>query len=739
HEVDTRAQAGLLWVGEGAARHIYPAHREVAAWRSGSDSTLFEDLLRDDPLVLLLADLPARPSADRERVVEALFSLAQTDDTVDIDHTALHRLDHPGLPRQLLSRLQPDTNALVSVTALRMARQCPHPKLTDALLRIAETTDLSEVRRVLALQAISDFRPSDSQTVDRIRRLAAHDTSPEVVAAALHRLWPAHLSLRELLDLLCDPTPDYYGLAWMMRTDIPARLTAEQAGQAIEWARDTLQQPGLGRSSVLAISLISRAIALADACQLPEMPHPETVIGEALTALANHRDVLATLEGHIEHKALGDALHAQHDLRRALTLHLLTHASESDFLRVWSALPHGSLTTYDDAFYWMDHWGELANVPLTLSRLLVSIAPPDDPERQAQVEAAASVHPSLRELTESWRETHAPQPAQRVDTAPDESRIYSDARLRRALADVHTADPNTVRRAWAAVIDHMRCTRDGSEPPQPLGELLLWAHDTPALPAPGGDLDRELKAAARHVLTTVPPLPTQLLAHVRRVNPRLMLELSAFAVLETPDELPNSTPAHWAGWTIALATTHHYTPYARAVRDGFLPHCAEHAGPVMIGLLGEVLNAPDVDAITTHDLADSLSVHAPPDAINALVVWADHPDRGLDHWQSVTSALAFTEQPTAHARLQAALDCNPSSTDIPPDSLSRWLVAAQMLLHSPLLPDLWPLLYKQLNNDRLAQAFIAHLGQKPVYYTQPHQLSRLTEEALAELYLCLAR
>ncbi|MEU6245807.1 hypothetical protein [Streptomyces sp. NPDC047024] len=77
----------------------------------------------------------------------------------------------------------------------------------------------------------------------------------------------------------------------------------------------------------------------------------------------------------------------------------------------------------------------------------------------------------------------------------------------------------------------------------------------------------------------MPPLPAQLLAYGRRVNPRLVLEFSAFAVLETPDELPDSTPAHWAGWTIALATTHHYTPYARAVRDAFLPHCAEHAGP----------------------------------------------------------------------------------------------------------------------------------------------------------------
>ncbi|MEU6245806.1 hypothetical protein, partial [Streptomyces sp. NPDC047024] len=63
-------------------------------------------------------------------------------------------------------------------------------------------------------------------------------------------------------------------------------------------------------------------------------------------------------------------------------------------------------------------------------------------------------------------------------------------------------------------------------------------------------------------------------------------------------------------------------------------------------------------------------------------------------------------------------------------------MAAQMLLHSLFLPDLWPLLHKRLNNDRLAQAFIVGFGQEPVYCTLSHQLSGLTEEALAGLYLC---
>ncbi|MEU9398073.1 hypothetical protein AB0D86_49940 [Streptomyces sp. NPDC048324] len=692
--------------------------------------------------MLLLADLPARPAADRARVVEALFNLAQTDDTIDIDRTALHRVEHPGLPQQLLPRLRPDADRLAVYIALQMARSCPHPELTDALLQIAETTELPEELRAQALHAIADFGPADVQTVSRIRQLATQDPSPEVVAAALNRLWPNHVTLRERLDFLRDPDPNYYGRAWVLRSDIPARLTAEQTAQALLWARDTVQQPLPGRSIVLAVSLIGRAVTQAGTNGLPGLPRPETVVGEALIALANHSDLLHSLEGHTEHQALGDALRAQHRLRRALTLRLLTHTSENDFFRVWSAVPHGCLTTYDDAFYWMEHWEELADVPPALSRLLVSITPPTDPVLQARAEAARSAHPTLQQHTAGWDQTPAPQPPQNPDTTPDESHTYSEARLCEALAAVHTAGPETIRHAWGTVIDQMRCTRDGAEPPHLLQEpLLLWAHHTPSRPAQGSDLDTELQAAARHVLTITPSLPANLLAYGRRANPRRMLELSALAILGTPDGLPSSTPAHWAGWTLALATTDAYTSAAQAVRDAFLPFCAEQAASALLPLLGEVLRCTHTDTTTTHDLARGLgTIHAQPDILDALTGWADHPDRDLKHWQSITSALAFTGHPSAHARLQAALDPDPSGSGTAPETLTRWLMAAQILLYCPALPSLWPLVRNRLTNDLVARAYVDQLGQRPDQYsTLPHQLGSLTEEALAELYLSLAR
>lgn len=94
----------LLWIGDGLSRHVLPEHQEVAAWRSGTNTTVFEDLLRDDPLVLLLADLATRTDCDRARVVDRPLTLLKSDDTVRLDSTSLQRLDHPRIGDQLRLR-----------------------------------------------------------------------------------------------------------------------------------------------------------------------------------------------------------------------------------------------------------------------------------------------------------------------------------------------------------------------------------------------------------------------------------------------------------------------------------------------------------------------------------------------------------------------------------------------------------------------------------------------------------
>ncbi|MFB6554252.1 hypothetical protein [Streptomyces sp. NPDC056405] len=71
-------QRQLLYIGDGEACHIVPAHQEIAAWHANSDATLFDDLLRDDPLILLLADLPSLLDTAREHTADQHRALVVT-------------------------------------------------------------------------------------------------------------------------------------------------------------------------------------------------------------------------------------------------------------------------------------------------------------------------------------------------------------------------------------------------------------------------------------------------------------------------------------------------------------------------------------------------------------------------------------------------------------------------------------------------------------------------------------
>ncbi|MGW0868945.1 hypothetical protein ACWD3Z_00475 [Streptomyces sp. NPDC002740] len=738
HHVEPPAQTGLLWIGDGPARHIYPAHREVAAWRSGSDEALFEDLLRHDPQVLLLADLPARPTPDRVRVIEAVFSVLEHDDTIDIDHTTLHRLDHPGLPQQLRPRLAPDTDGLALYTALGIARRCLHPELAENLLRVAQTTELPEELRAIALRALILPAHDEDAVVSGVRGLAATDSSPEVVAAALQQLWPAQLTLNDFLDCFRDPAPDYLGRAWILRSEIPAQLTPAQTAQGLLWARDALQQPA-DRSIVLAVSLIAHGITLAGTEGLPGLPTPEAVIGQALLAAGAHTDILYGLEGHSAREDLSNALRDHHALRRAITLYLLTHATQHQFFSAVSAGGLGCLPTYEDGLYWMNHWEQIADLSPDMSRRIVAISPPADAAQRARAEAARAAFPALRQATSSWDWDETPPADQQdVDETQEQNHpAYSETSLRDALTAVHAAGPDAVRPAWGNVLDHMRRTRDASpvaglhtEP------LLTLAHQAVSRPALGSDLDTALRAAALHVLATVPSLPPQLLAHGPHARWGRMLELSAFAVLGETTADVNASETHWAGWTIALATTQPFTSPATAVRDVFLPYCADRAGRALTQLLPLVLK--DAEPDTTHLITRAVAAHASAETVHALIAWADHPNRTTAQWLSVISALAFHDDPEAITLLRTVLTADTSALDSTPVGRARWILAARTLLYCPALPRLWPTVRDHLSDDTIRHAYLDSLRQPPANHGQSHHLADLSEEALADLYILLA-
>ncbi|MGW0582175.1 NACHT domain-containing protein, partial [Streptomyces sp. NPDC002920] len=461
-EIQPAVERELLWIGDGPSRHVLPAHQEVAAWRSNADAEMFEDLLRDDPQVLLLADLPRRSDRDRGRVVEALLALLQNDDTIRLDSESLHRLDHP----EIADQLRPYLNASAEVTplfaAVGMARACRRPELNPDLLALAEDRDAYTDVRVSALAGITE---PESGFVARIRGLL-NDDSPEIVAAALRQLWPDHLTMTEFLRHTRDPDPDLIGRAYMLRMEIPELIQATHVEEAVTWARDALCGTTEGESRTLAVAVLARAVSLAgQASGSAALLHD---LADALLGLADHHGHLLGRHMHTPLKDLAAALGDHIEVRRALASMLLTRATDEQLFALHMGRLTRALLLREDAVYWMEHWDLLSGTDERFARLAVAFPPPEDQAALDRARAARASHPTLYAATAFWdnppEESSWEREQRELEEAERRRNTYDEAALRSAFDAVLATGANEVRSAWGRVIGELHRTTDGSSP-----------------------------------------------------------------------------------------------------------------------------------------------------------------------------------------------------------------------------------------------------------------------------------
>ncbi|MFJ2722723.1 hypothetical protein [Streptomyces sp. NPDC087437] len=720
-------QRQLLWIGDGEARHIIPAHQEVAAWRATSDATLFADLLRDDPLVLLLADLPALADTARERTVDALLALLERDDTVSLDHSLLHRLNHPGLADQLRPRLQEGGADHLLYAALSIARACPCPELADDLLAVAEDARHGTGVRTAALAGVTEPTP------DALTRIAglSQDASPEVIAAALRHLYPGHLTVTDYLDRIRDPDPAYVGAAFFLRREASAQLDTSIIVEAAEWAGHALKAGATQDASPgLALAVLTRAVTLnEDTPALNLVP----LIGEGLLGLAGHEDLLHSSALQTALEELAQALdHCPHT-RRLLARHLLQHGDDDPFYLLLAAIPGGSFLPSTDLLYWMEHWDQLTAISPDRARHAVRFAPPEDPETMARADVARRAHPTLAAATDFWDAyRHNQQERAAHAEAQRQQRRFDPAAMDTALDEVLAARGPRVLTAWNQILRCVRRTPDGSPSARQLTDLLTLAAQAPSRPAAGTGPARRLDEAAVHVLTELPPLTA---AHVRpdTTTRPPTAELTAFALVDNPAAL-RADPAHWAGWAIALASNTVYGADERDIQHTWLQLCVPRARNLLPPLLLDALDHASDQ--TLRDLAGALGQDPSLGLRPLLRTWALHSDRSPGQWYAILDELDAADDPDALGHLIHALDTDPSGHEPGSPLRQRWLFAARALLRHDILPDHSPALRRGLGDPAVLKEYdelLAGLSTGPDSWPFDH----LDEDALADLYTIL--
>ncbi|MCC9711824.1 hypothetical protein E4N62_45410 [Streptomyces sp. MNU76] len=603
----------LLWTGSGRARHIVPAHEEIAARLAIADPQLFEDLLAHDLPVLLLSDLQALTARHRARVTQALLEGAPETDFGRIPWNSLDGVDHPGLAAQLQSFLTPDTDPDQQHLALRIAATCRPEGLTQSLLTVAENRAQPVPVRALALRALN---PVDDTTADRLLLLAA-DPQPRIADEALAHLWPHSLSITEYLDLLPDPRSQ----AAHSLFDSTASLAPEQVATLLDWSTRTLV--ARGSKSAWAADLAIQAIAHLARTDLPGTTNLlEKQAGQALAALAAHHKPTFRTGMHAAFGKIDTALAAAPALRRRLAGHLLHHSTPEDILRFTRATPRHGLFPDADLLYWLTRWPDLSGKARTAIRLIISSRPrPDDPQLRKAVERARQTDQDLRQATDWWS---APDPLwlvrRRAHERYERHRLtYNENQFTAALEAVHGAGPQTVRQAWSTAIEHLYRTVDGTR--VTARSTLDAVAAAPSNPPKGSAPFQALVTAARHVLVTAPVVTAQDIPAWRTGYHRIP-ELGALGFLLTATQdttVPQADAARWAGWALAALLD---PGEDSALRYTLLQHCADRAGPAFVTAVKDRLHH------TLHrldELTETLASASLHEAMDAVYHWASTP------------------------------------------------------------------------------------------------------------------
>lgn len=718
----------LLWAGSGPARHVLPEHEEIAARLAVDDPGLFEDLLTHDPLILLLADLPALPAGHRQRTAQALLEAAPDEGSKRLDFALLERLDHPGLAEQLKPFLARKTDLNQMYLALWIAAKCHPAHLMTTLLSTAEDTTLPTRFRSFALHALGEEHVMGGEVIARLRHLAA-DARPGVAEAALRHLWPQHLKLAEYFDLL--PAQQ----SWTYRPTLETRMdlvTAELLDDALDWSIKTLQAQD--PKSLMATALLARCIRLIGKQEaMSAKPHEERA-GQALVALAAYPELSHTVESRTVLEYLYDSLNIAPSLRRRLADYVLHHSNQEHILEITFATPDVGLFSGEDLLYWAERWPHLPQKARRNAQPLFSRSPrPDDELLREAVEGARQADEELRDAT-AWWDAPLPEWQRRRREREEEQRrrhTFDEGQFTAALEMVHTAEPEGVRAAWGAVLGHLYRSSDGrcAEQSSRLGAVVA----APSCPPPDSALGEKLAEAAVRVVATAPAWSAHNVA-TWGTEWADVPELSAAGFVPASvweAAVPGTDVDRWAGWALALATMT-LSAQDQALHHSLFAQCARHAGVAFETALVTCLDR--LDSYRLAELVRFLHERGADDEVGLVRDWAALSGRCDASWAAVVRTLSDLGDSVARALLKHTVAAEPPHNT--PKAAERWITAVQTLMAYDDLPESWPHIRQAFDDTQLCHAVIdSVVTVGPGRW--PAGVAGLDEADLADLYVRL--
>lgn len=221
---------------------VIPQLSEVAARLATDVPEVFDELLVNDPVILLRSDVATADAARRSRLVGALLGLCQGGDLhirfVDI-YSRLRCLKHDNLGDQLRPTLADHgANIHARLLAVEIAHACVVTGLTDELSGIIFDRSTNIELRVMAIDCLNEA--GDEVAKARLVELIAEspeDPDNRVAGAALEVLWPNLITAKQVFDVITSgrEITQINRFAMFISHRLPEQLQPGHLTEALRW------------------------------------------------------------------------------------------------------------------------------------------------------------------------------------------------------------------------------------------------------------------------------------------------------------------------------------------------------------------------------------------------------------------------------------------------------------------------------------------------------------------------
>lgn len=250
HGASREQMDNLVFHGQGEGGRVVPQLHEAAAWLATMDRSIFDGIMRSDPVVLLKSDIAAAADNDKAALVSGLLELFEKDMISDGSlYRYYDKLEHPGLAEQLRPYLA-DTSKHVAArcAAIEIAECCRTSQLQAELADVALDNRQPAMIRVDAARAVQVIGDRDARARLKPLMMTSRDEDPDdrIRGYALKALWPEVIDAAALFAVIAPPRTPNLSASYtsFLQQDVLPHLSATDLPTALSWTEGQMSRHG---------------------------------------------------------------------------------------------------------------------------------------------------------------------------------------------------------------------------------------------------------------------------------------------------------------------------------------------------------------------------------------------------------------------------------------------------------------------------------------------------------------